>query len=55
MRASRLSTFDAFTIHLFSICMLCLEIKSREIEASQKEKKVILFCSQGTAGVYMIH
>lgn len=56
MGESRFSTFDAFPIYIEACCILCAGIKlSQKPVSNAILKKVVLFFSSSTAGVYMIH
>lgn len=56
MGESRFSTFDAFPIYIEACCILCAGIKlSQKPVSNTILKKVVLFFSSSTAGVYMIH
>lgn len=56
MGESRFSTFDAFPIYIEACCILCAGIKlSQKPVSNAILKKVVLFFSSSTAGVYMLH
>ena len=53
---SRFCTFDAFPIYVESCCLICVGIKMKlKIRHNCFVEKAILFLSESTAGVYMIH
>lgn len=56
MGESRFCTFDAFPIYAEACCIVCAGIQMKlKIRHNCFVEKAILFLSQSTAGVYMIH
>lgn len=56
MGENRFCTFDAFPIYAEAYCIVCMGIKMNlKIRHNGFGEKAILFLSESTAGVYMIH
>lgn len=56
MGENRLCTFDSFPIYAEAYCIVCAGIKMNlKIRHNSLGEKAILFLSESTAGVYMIH